>query len=167
MIDEEDRERNDWMSHKEEWRLNETRHMMLCNKLWLMCVCVCVCVCAGVRARLSVSISLCIIAIYKMCAFVTVCLYAITFSFTPFFLVGLLLFIKCLLPGSRSDAMKMPPNQSVFSIQFTGSSSSPSSPTSIPPPPFTPSLISLMVSVDVKHHVYLLVIIMPQALCSC
>ena len=34
---------------------------------------------------------------------------------------------------------------------------SPSSPTSIPPsPPFSPSLISLMVSVDVKHHVYLL-----------
>ena len=32
---------------------------------------------------------------------------------------------------------------------------SPSSPTSIPPvPPFFPSLISLMVSVDVKHHVY-------------
>ena len=29
-----------------------------------------------------------------------------------------------------------------------------SSPTSIPP--FSPSLISLMVSVDVKHHVYLL-----------
>ena len=29
-------------------------------------------------------------------------------------------------------------------------------PTSIPPfPPFSPSLISLMVSVDVKHHVYL------------
>ena len=34
---------------------------------------------------------------------------------------------------------------------------SPSSPTSIPPSPkFSPSLISLMVSVDVKHHVYLL-----------
>ena len=34
----------------------------------------------------------------------------------------------------------------------------PSSPTSIPPcPPFSPSLISLMVSVDVKHHVYLLI----------
>ena len=34
---------------------------------------------------------------------------------------------------------------------------SPSSPTSIPPsPPIFPSLISLMVSVDVKHHVYLL-----------
>ena len=34
---------------------------------------------------------------------------------------------------------------------------SPSPPTSIPPPPpFSPSLISLMVSVDVKHHVYLL-----------
>ena len=33
---------------------------------------------------------------------------------------------------------------------------SPSSPTSIPPfPPFFPSLISRMVSVDVKHHVYL------------
>ena len=31
------------------------------------------------------------------------------------------------------------------------------SPTSIPPPPpFSPSLISFMVSVDVKHHVYLL-----------
>ena len=28
--------------------------------------------------------------------------------------------------------------------------------TSIPLPPFSPSLISLMVSVDVKHHVYLL-----------
>ena len=27
-------------------------------------------------------------------------------------------------------------------------------PTSIPPPPFSPSLINLMVSVDVKHHVY-------------
>ena len=27
--------------------------------------------------------------------------------------------------------------------------------TSIPHPPFSPSLISLMVSVDVKHHVYL------------
>ena len=26
------------------------------------------------------------------------------------------------------------------------------------PPPFSPSLISLMVSVDVKHHVYLLLI---------
>ena len=26
----------------------------------------------------------------------------------------------------------------------------------MPPPPFSPSLISLMVSVDVKHHVYLL-----------
>ena len=36
---------------------------------------------------------------------------------------------------------------------------SPSSPTSIAPPhtpAFSPSLISLMVSVDVKHHVYLL-----------
>ena len=31
-----------------------------------------------------------------------------------------------------------------------------SSPTSIPPPgPISPSLISLVVSVDVKHHVYL------------
>ena len=30
---------------------------------------------------------------------------------------------------------------------------SPSSPTSIPLPPFPPSLINLMVSVDVKHHV--------------
>ena len=30
--------------------------------------------------------------------------------------------------------------------------------TSIPPPPFSPSLISLMVSVDVKHHVYLLLL---------
>ena len=30
----------------------------------------------------------------------------------------------------------------------------PSFPTSIPPPPFPPSLISLMVSVDVQHHVY-------------
>ena len=35
---------------------------------------------------------------------------------------------------------------------------SPSSPTSILPPPFSPSLISLMVSVDVKHHVYLLTV---------
>ena len=35
---------------------------------------------------------------------------------------------------------------------------SPSSHTSIPPfTPFSPSLISLMVSVDVKHHVYLLI----------
>ena len=33
---------------------------------------------------------------------------------------------------------------------------SPSSPTSIPLLPFPPSLISLMVSVDVKQHVYLL-----------
>ena len=33
---------------------------------------------------------------------------------------------------------------------------SPSSHTSIPPSPFSPSLISLMVSVDVKHHVHLL-----------
>ena len=33
---------------------------------------------------------------------------------------------------------------------------SPSYLTSIPPPPFSPSLISLMVSVDVKHHVLLL-----------
>ena len=33
---------------------------------------------------------------------------------------------------------------------------SPSSPTSIPPSRYSPSLISLMVSVDVKHHVYLL-----------
>ena len=34
---------------------------------------------------------------------------------------------------------------------------SPFSPTSIPPsPPFSLSLISLMVSVDFKHHVYLL-----------
>ena len=33
---------------------------------------------------------------------------------------------------------------------------SPSSPTSIPPSHYSPSLISLMVSVDVKHHVYLL-----------
>ena len=32
---------------------------------------------------------------------------------------------------------------------------SPSSHTSIPPSPLLPSLISLMVSVDVKHHVYL------------
>ena len=32
---------------------------------------------------------------------------------------------------------------------------SPSFPTSVPPsPPFSPSLITLMVSVDVKHHVY-------------
>ena len=36
---------------------------------------------------------------------------------------------------------------------------SPSSPTSIPPPPLSPSLISLMVSVDVKHHVYLLTLL--------
>ena len=36
---------------------------------------------------------------------------------------------------------------------------SPSSHTFIPPPPpFSPSLISLMVSVDVKHHVYLLTV---------
>ena len=37
---------------------------------------------------------------------------------------------------------------------------SPSSPTSIPPPPPTisPSLINLMVSVDVKYHVYLLTV---------
>ena len=34
---------------------------------------------------------------------------------------------------------------------------SPSPPTSIPPPPFSPYLISLMVFVDVKHHVYLLI----------
>ena len=26
----------------------------------------------------------------------------------------------------------------------------------LPPPPFSPSVISLMVSVDVKHHVYIL-----------
>ena len=35
-------------------------------------------------------------------------------------------------------------------------------PTSIPPtplPPFSPSLLSLMVSVDVKHHVYLLTVL--------
>ena len=32
---------------------------------------------------------------------------------------------------------------------------SPTSRTHFPPPPFSPSLISLMVSVDVKHHVYL------------
>ena len=32
----------------------------------------------------------------------------------------------------------------------------PSSPTSIPPSPFSPSLISLVVSVGLKHHVYLL-----------
>ena len=38
---------------------------------------------------------------------------------------------------------------------------SPSSPTSIPIPPFSPSLISLMVSVDVKHHVYLLYLLTP------
>ena len=36
---------------------------------------------------------------------------------------------------------------------------SPSSPTSIPLPPFSPSLISLMVSVDVMHHVYLLSVV--------
>ena len=30
------------------------------------------------------------------------------------------------------------------------------SPLTLVPPPFSPSLISLMVSVDVKHHVYLL-----------
>ena len=43
---------------------------------------------------------------------------------------------------------------------------SPSSPTSVPPsPPFSPSLISLMVSVDVKHHVYLRRIIV-QELCE-
>ena len=34
-------------------------------------------------------------------------------------------------------------------------------PTSMPPsPPFSPSLISLMVSVDVKHHVYLLTLLL-------
>ena len=56
---------------------------------------------------------------------------------------------------------------------------SPSSPTSIPPPPppppFFPSLISLMVSVDVKHHVYLLTGSVPfppvslqrQVVCCC
>ena len=44
---------------------------------------------------------------------------------------------------------------------------SPSSHTSIPPfTPFSPSLISLMVSVDVKHHVYLRWIIV-QELCEC
>ena len=37
---------------------------------------------------------------------------------------------------------------------------SPSSHTSIPP--FSPSLISLMVSVDVKHHVYLLTYLLTQ-----
>ena len=36
------------------------------------------------------------------------------------------------------------------------SPSSPSSPAYPLPSPFSPSLISLMVSVDVKHHVYLL-----------
>ena len=36
-----------------------------------------------------------------------------------------------------------------------------------PPPPFSPSLISIMVSVDVKHHVYLLVSqITVQVLCG-
>ena len=48
---------------------------------------------------------------------------------------------------------------------------SPSSPTSIPPyPPFSPSLISLMVSVDVKHHVYLLTYVLagrPSGSLSC
>ena len=34
---------------------------------------------------------------------------------------------------------------------------SPSSPPPYPLPPFSLSLISLMVSVDVKHHVYLIV----------
>ena len=33
----------------------------------------------------------------------------------------------------------------------------------IPPPPFSLSLISLMVSVDVKHHVYLLLYVMANA----
>ena len=32
-------------------------------------------------------------------------------------------------------------------------------PPSMPPPPFSSSLISLVVSVDVKHHVYLLVVV--------
>ena len=35
-------------------------------------------------------------------------------------------------------------------------------PTSIPLPSFSPSLISLMVSVDVKHHVYLLTVPVPN-----
>ena len=42
---------------------------------------------------------------------------------------------------------------------------SPSSPTSLGPtpfPPFSPSLISLMVSVDVKHHVYLLTYLLKR-----
>ena len=34
--------------------------------------------------------------------------------------------------------------------------------TSIPPAPFSPSLISLMVSVDVKHHVYLLTLLLTS-----
>ena len=34
---------------------------------------------------------------------------------------------------------------------------------SSPPPPFSPSLISLMVSVDVKHHVYLLTYVFVRA----
>ena len=39
----------------------------------------------------------------------------------------------------------------------------PSSPTSIPSSLFSPSLISLMVSVDVKHHVYLLTTSIPPS----
>ena len=42
----------------------------------------------------------------------------------------------------------------------------PSSPTSIPPSPFSPSLISLMVSMDVKHHVYLLAVVCGHCLVS-
>ena len=42
----------------------------------------------------------------------------------------------------------------------------PSSPTSIPLPPFSPSLINVMVSVDVKHHVYLFSYILSHMLKS-
>ena len=41
------------------------------------------------------------------------------------------------------------------------SNRSPSALTSVLPPPFCPSLISLTVSVDVKHHVYLLTYCFP------
>ena len=41
----------------------------------------------------------------------------------------------------------------------------PSHPT--PPPPFSPSPISLMVSVDVKHHVYLLTYLLDLDIFDC
>ena len=40
-------------------------------------------------------------------------------------------------------------------------------PTSTPPPPSSPSLISLVVSVDVKHHVYFLLHILLQSVHVC